>query len=59
MLSSAPASSVPFAFVRKFRILLELLERGVADDAAVHRLIAFNRMCPAAIAAKPTTRWSM
>src|SRR6202000_1131399 len=32
-------------------ILLELFEGGVADDAAIHRLIAFNRMRPAAVAA--------
>src|SRR3984957_4035805 len=42
---------VPLAFVREIRILLELFERGVADDAAVHRLIAFNRMRPATVAA--------
>ncbi len=33
---------VALAFVREVRILLELFERGVADDAAVHRFIAFD-----------------
>src|SRR6185312_7959173 len=37
--------------VREILVLLELVERGVADDAAVERFIAFNRVRPAAVAA--------
>ena len=52
--SSWLGSFVALAFVGEIRVLLELVERGVADNAARHRLIAFEGMRAAAIAAGET-----